>query len=67
MVAERIILNLWYRVVMASAQEVYMLRRQLEELNSMRGWMKCDRSSDRTRGSCENDGTDGIKTAPRAT
>ena len=34
MVAERIILNLWYRVVTASAQEVYLLRRQLEELNT---------------------------------
>ena len=34
MVSERIIQNLWYRVVVATAQEVELLRRQLEELNA---------------------------------
>ena len=32
MVAEQVILELWYWVVMASAQEDQMLRRQLDEL-----------------------------------
>ena len=34
MVAEQIILAWWYRVVMATAQEDELLRRQLEELNA---------------------------------
>ena len=34
MVAEQVILELWYWVVLASAQEVEMLRRQLEELTA---------------------------------
>ena len=34
MVAEHVILDLWYLVVMAVAQEVELLRRELEELNA---------------------------------
>ena len=34
MVAERVILDLWQQVVMATSREVELLRRQLEELNA---------------------------------
>ena len=57
---------------MASAQEVEMLRRQLDELTARvieirhQSFEHCDeRSGDRTHGSRENNGTVGVETAPR--
>ena len=56
---------------MASAQEVEMLRRQLEELTSQMIEIRQQSSSamnaavDRTHGSRENNGTVGVETAPR--
>ena len=57
---------------MASAQEVEMLRRQLDELSaqmiehSSTVVEHCDeRSGDRTHGSREKNGTVGVETAPR--
>ena len=58
---------------MASAQEVVMLRRQLDELSAQMVEMRqqsvvkrCDeRSGDRTHGSCENNGSVGVETATR--
>ena len=57
---------------MASAQEVEMLRRQLDELTArMIDWIAstvvehCDeRSGDRTHGRRENNGSVGLETAP---
>ena len=57
---------------MASAQEVEMLRRQLDELNAQMIEIRqsvvehCDeRGGDRTHGRRENNGTVGVETAPR--
>ena len=57
---------------MASAQEVEMLRRQLDELTARMIEIRQQPSStamnasgDRTHGSRENNGTVGVETAPR--
>ena len=57
---------------MASALEVEMLRRHLDELTAQmieirqQSFEHCDeRSDDRTHGSRENNGTVGVETAPR--
>ena len=57
---------------MASAQEVEMLRRQLDEITAQMTEIRqqssstaMKRSSDRTHGSRENNGTVGVETAPR--
>ena len=57
---------------MASAQEVEMLRRQLDELTAQMIEIRQqssstndERSGDRTHGSRENNGTVGVETAPR--
>ena len=72
MVAEPVFLVLGYRVAMASAQEVEMLRRQLNELTaqmievrqqSSSAAMK--RSGEGTHGSRRNNGTVGVETSPR--
>ena len=52
---------------MASAPEVEMLRRQLDELTAQMIEIRQsrERNSDRTHGSRENNGSVGVETAPR--
>ena len=55
---------------MATTQEVEMLRRQLDELTAQMIEMRQQSSSTAmnaavSRGSCENNGTVGVETAPR--